>query len=262
MSSFIGYNNVVDSSSISIQSASPSADVAENTLFPISNIKQREPHKQFKPAVSTDTSVTLRLTLPASQSISHLFIGLHALNALTPDSVEVKTYSDAYITLQSTDTISSFNQSARLGYLELAAEVATQHIELTINRAAGDIALGNIFLGTSDISRGFPSGTSVRMIDSSRSQVGRYRNKFTDKISVKTKELRVSFNALIQSEKDAFEDMFDEVGVTENVYIMVDSSETNSERNAGVFTIRSIPQKTISSHRLYNLGSISFEEVI
>ena len=70
----IAYDNLVDQGTIVINDAQPSGDATENLLFPISNIQQREPHKQMKPTVSTDTSLTLRLTLSSTKAAYLFFI--------------------------------------------------------------------------------------------------------------------------------------------------------------------------------------------
>lgn len=261
--SVIAYDNAVDDATITIQSCSPSADTTETTFYPLSNIQLQEPHHCWKPAISTDTTCILRLTLPADKAMDRFFIIGHPIDGLSPTSVTVRTYSDAFVTLQSTDVFTSFNTGERMGYGEFASEVTTSHVEIELTSASGNLSLCNLFLGK-DIGtgRGFPTGFRSGKDDRSKFRTGRYGHKFTDKISVRPKDLNVKFNNANQTERLLFDAMFDAVGTTENVYIMADTSEVNAEIWGGVYTIRRYPSTTHPTYRLYSYSSIKFEEVI
>jgi len=261
--SVIAYDNVIDKATITIESCSPSAVTTENTFYPLSNIQLREPHHCWKPITTTDTSCVLRFTLPSDEAMDRFFIIGHPLSGLNLDSVIVRTYSDAFVTLQSTDTFTTFNENERMGYGELASEQTTSHFEIELSSPTGELALCNIFLGK-DIGtgRGFPTGFRSGKDDRSKFRTGRYGHKFTDIVSVKPKNLNVKFNNANQTERLLFDAMFDAVGTVENVYIMADASEANPEIWGGVYTIRRYPSTTHPTYRLYSYSSIKFEEVI
>jgi len=261
--SIIAYDNAIDKGTLAIQSCSPSADTTENAFFPVSNIQLQEPHHCFKPTVETDTTCVLRLTLSADEDIDTFFIIGHPINGLIPTTVTIRTYSDAFVTLQSTDVFTGFNTGERVGFGQFASTQTTSHVEIEITAVGGNLALCNMFLGQ-DIgtNRGFPTGFRSGKDDKSKFRSGRYGHKFTDKISVKPKNMDVKFNNTNQTERLLFDTMFDFVGTTENVYIMADSSEANKEIWGGVFTIRRYPSTTHPTYRLYSYASIKFEEVI
>jgi hypothetical protein len=261
--SVIAYENVLDTGNIAIQSCSPSANVAENTFYPISNINLQEPHRCFKPSESTDTSCVLRLTMGASADVDTFFIIGHPISGLIPTTVTIRTYSDAFVTLQSTDIFTGFNTNEKMGFGQLSATQTTGHIEIELTAAGGNLALCNMFLGQ-DIgtNRGFPTGFRSGKDDKSKFRTGRYGQKFTDKVSVRPKNMNVKFNNTNQTERLLFDAMFDFVGTTENVYIMADTSEANAEIWGGVYTIRKYPSTTHPTYRLYSYSSIKFEEVI
>lgn len=261
--SVIAYDNVLDTGTLAIQSCSPSANVTENTFFPVSNIGQREPHFCFKPTVATDTTCVLRLTLGADADVDTFFIIGHPIDGLIPTTVTIRTYSDVFVTLVATDVFTGFNAGERMGFGQFAATQTASHFEIEITAAGGNLALCNMFLGK-DIGtgRGFPTGFRSGKDDKSKFRSGRYGHKFQDIVSVKPKNLNVKFNNTNQTERLLFDAMFDTVGTTENVYIMADTSESNAEIWGGVYTIRRYPSTTHPTYRLYSYSSIKFEEVI
>jgi len=261
--SIIAYDNAMDKGTLAIQSCSPSANVTESTFFPLSNIQLREPHHCWKPSVSTDTTCVLRLTLPADESVDTFFIIGHPIDGLSPTTVTIRTYSDAFSTLAQTDVFTSFNSNERVGFGQFSAEVTASHFEIELTNASGNLSLCNMFLGK-DIGtgRGFPTGFRSGKDDRSKFRTGRYGHKFTDIVSVRPKNLNVKLNNTTQTERLLFDAMFDAVGTVENVYIMADASEANKEIWGGVFTIRRYPSTTHPTYRLYSYASIKFEEVI
>jgi hypothetical protein len=261
--SVIAYNNILDDATMTIESCSPSANVTENAFFPVSNINLREPHFCFKPSEATDTSCVLRLTLSADADVDKFFIIGHPINGLIPTTVTIRTYSDAFVTLVATDVFTGFNTNERMGYGEFAATQTASYFEIELTAAGGNLALCNMFLGQ-DIgtNRGFPTGFRSGKDDKSKFRTGRYGHKFTDKVSVRPKNLNVKFNNANQTERLLFDAMFDAVGTTENVYVMADTSEANREIWGGVYNIRRYPSTTHPTYRLYSYSSIKFEEVI
>ena len=261
--SVIAYNNIIDNATIEINSCLPSGNTSENLFFPISNIQQQEPHFCFKPFDETDTSCILRITLDSDADVDKFFIIGHPIDGLKPTTVTVRTYSDAFTTLVATDVFTNFNFNERVGYGEFASTQTARYFEIELFSASGNIELCNIFLGQ-DIGtgRGFPTGFRSGKDDKSKFRTGRYGHKFTDKISVKPKDLNVKFNMANQTERLLFDAMLDQVGTTENVYIIADTSEENKEIWGGVFNIRRYPSTTHPTHRLYSYSSIKFEEVI
>ncbi len=239
---------------------------SENSLFPLSNLKDARSTKEFRTQTGT-TSAQIVFDFITTEPVTDVAIVANSLQGfqLTGSVTIEGNITDNWVSPAFSTTLTP---SVKFGFGHVSfSEQNYRFWRVSISNTSDYVALSNIFIGKNLMAEPFERnigfGWSFENRANTKFQENRYRQRFFDKIN-KQKIFKASFKNLSKADYEALQDAFDLNGIHTPVWLVVDPDElfsSDKERFAGHFFINKVPVVKNTSFSRYELG-LSFREAL
>lgn len=248
--------NFVDDAVITISSGSA------NAQFPLSNLKNESPSRKFR---SVGNSVVLMFDLIQTRALdSALFVG-DPLSGLDVTSIVVKTSVNTDFSGSPTNTV-TLDGLNNFGYV-LFTEVSHRYVQISFTGNGTFSQVSNIFLGKQlDLLTNNFSISSFGYGSADRSSVTKndYGQRFIDRRNIQ-KFLDGSIELATKGEQEDLDDIFNEVGTSAPLWLMVDSAGAAMNSGQGKLSIygylEKLPSWSAAGGQLWST-SLSIEAAV
>lgn len=239
---------------------------SENSLFPLSNLKDSRTTKEFRTQTGT-TSAQVVFDFITTEPVTDVaMVG----NSLQGFSLDGTVTIEANITntwgspgFSTSLAISDFYNFGHTSF----AEENYRFWRLSFSNAIDFTGLSNVFIGKNlmedPFERNINFGWSYENRSNSKFQQNRYKQRFFDKVN-NQKIIGATFSNLNKTDYEALQDAFDLNDIFEPLWAVIDPNEsfsTDKERFAGQFFINKIPQAKNTSFSRYQLN-LSLREAL
>lgn len=197
----------------------------ENSLFPASNIADPRSTKVFRTETGTLTTEIV-FDFQTTESVDSVLIKGHHLDGLgTTGAIVVEANATDEWTSPSFSTSFTPDATFNFGYVGFATQ-SYRYWRITATASSGYLEIGKLFIGAMIelTNNNIDYGWTIEEKDLSKVSKNTYGQKFVD-VKTTQKMLKAQLKLLNKSELDTMLTMFDTNGISEPVWVIVDSDE-------------------------------------
>jgi hypothetical protein len=239
---------------------------SENSLFPLSNLKDSRTTKEFRTQTGT-TSAQVVFDFITTEPVTDVALvgnsvqGLNLSGTVTIEANITNTWgAPAFSTTLTPSELYNFGHTS-------FTEQNYRFWRISFSNTSDFAGLSNIFIGKNlmadPFERNINFGWSYENRANTKFQQNRYNQRFFDKIN-KQQIIKASFSNLSKSDYEDLQDAFDLNGIDLPVWVVIDPDElfsSDKERFAGQFFINKIPVVKNTTFSRYELN-LSLREAL
>lgn len=234
----------------------------EDTGFKATNLKDPRSTKEWK---ATTATANVIIDLKTTEAVDSVLVKGHHLDGFGFSSMTIEANFTSDFSSPSFSTTLTPDFQFNFGIVSFASK-SFRFWRIIISGSGTFVSLSNIFIGNfvQMVNNNIDFGWNNRDIDISKIQTNRYNQILIDKITRQKQLNSLSFKLMNKTEVDQIFGIYDDNGITEPIWVVIDESEViinDKDRFSGQFYLTNVPQVTNSAFSLYDT-TLSLREVI